>query len=573
MTISISDIVSVQPGVLGTGGSPLALNGVFLTKNSLIPSNTVQSFSSTDSVTLYLGSDSTEEITVSETYFSGFDGSTIKPGTIMFAPYESEDREAFIRSGTFTEIEFSDIQAITGTLSIVVDGYTHATNSIDLSSASSESVIASTLQTALNADLDDLSTITGSVASDVLTVTNVAEGVIAEGQHLYGGTVSTDTVILLQLTTTESDSSLGGKGTYQLDKTSTQTSTTLHTKPADVIVSWNPILECFFIKSGCSGDVSTISFATGTAAESLLLTSSTGAIPSQGTVADTPATAMNRLKGLTQNWVSFTTMWEPNLVNKKLFASWSNSQNNRYLYIAWDTDAQATVNGSSTCFGAVAKTLGYNGVTCVYNTRTLAAFLLGTIASIDFSRLNGRITAAFKTQSGMEPTVSDQQEATNLLANGYNFYGRYSTANDNFNFLYNGQMPGIWKWIDTYVNQVYLNSQFQLALISLLTSVKSIPYNPSGYALINAAMQDPIIAAKNFGAIRTGIQLSESQKAQLKNAAGVDISDAMTYAGYYVQILDPGVQVRGNRGTPVINFWYTDGGSVHKISLASINVM
>ena len=32
-------------------------------------------------------------------------------------------------------------------------------------------------------------------------------------------------------------------------------------------------------------------------------------------------------------------------------------------------------------------------------------------------------------------------------------------------------------------------------------------------------------------------------------------------------------QVRGLRGTPVINFWYTDGGAVQKISLASINIM
>jgi len=40
-----------------------------------------------------------------------------------------------------------------------------------------------------------------------------------------------------------------------------------------------------------------------------------------------------------------------------------------------------------------------------------------------------------------------------------------------------------------------------------------------------------------------------------------------------LQVLDPGAQVRGNRGTPVINFWYTDGGAVQQITLASIDIL
>lgn len=108
--------------------------------------------------------------------------------------------------------------------------------------------------------------------------------------------------------------------------------------------------------------------------------------------------------------------------------------------------------------------------------------------------------------------MTDQQIAANLLANGYSFYGNYATANDDFNFLYDGRMTGKWKWLDTFVDQVYLNSQFQLAMLSLLTSVKSIPYNESGYSLIRAAMIDPIEAALDFGSVRKGIALSASQK-------------------------------------------------------------
>ena len=312
---------------------------------------------------------------------------------------------------------------------------------------------------------------------------------------------------------------------------------------------------------------------TGTLSAGLKLTSATGMLLSQGDDVDTPATCMDMVKSKTQNWVDFMTIWEPLIADKTAFAVWTNAQNQRYAYIVWDTDAQAIVNGSTTNFGYLAKTAAYDGVVPVYNTKELAAFVLGSVASIDFSRTNGRITAAFKSQPGFTATVTDQQIAANLLANGYSFYGAYSTANDNFNFLYNGQMTGKWKWLDTFVDQVYLNSQFQLALLSLLTSVKSIPYNESGYSLIRAAMIDPITAGLNFGSIRTGITMSASQKAQVNQAAGQDVSTIIEQQGYYLQILDPGAQVRGDRGTPVINFWYTDGGAVQKINVASIDIM
>jgi hypothetical protein len=345
------------------------------------------------------------------------------------------------------------------------------------------------------------------------------------------------------------------------------------TGPSAPTCAWNAVNSTFTLTSPTTGDASSITFATGALSAGLMLTSATGAILSQGQAVDTPTTAMDSVKAATQNWVDFMTLWEPVTADKELFAEWSNAQNQRFVYVAWDSDAQAIVQGSSTCFGAIAKNLAYDGVMCVYNTKELAAFVLGTVASIDFTRTNGRITAAFKSQSGFVPTVTDQQIAANLLENGYSFYGAYATANDQFNFLYDGNLPGKLKWLDAFVNQVYLNSQFQLALLSLLTNVKSIPYNEQGYSLIRAAMIDPINGGINFGSIRTGITLSESQKAQVNQAAGRDVSTTIEQQGYYLQILDPGAQVRGNRGTPVINFWYTDGGAVQKITVASIDVM
>jgi hypothetical protein len=65
----------------------------------------------------------------------------------------------------------------------------------------------------------------------------------------------------------------------------------------------------------------------------------------------------------------------------------------------------------------------------------------------------------------------------NLLANGYNFYGAYASANNLFQFLQNGQISGTWLWIDPYVNQIKLNSDLQVAfMLTLLAQAKALPY-------------------------------------------------------------------------------------------------
>lgn len=489
--IPASDIVTVNPGVIDSGGNPLALNGVILSQSAYIPTDSAQSFASASAVSDFFGPSSTE-YALAQTYFLGFDNSTIKPGRMFFAPYVAAARAAWLQSGSLLGMTLAQLQALSGVVTVTVNGVVKSTTSVNLATATSFSNAATMIAAAFTAG------------------------------------------------------------------------------PA---VTWDAVKSVFIFTSSTTGAASTIGFGSGTLSAGLKLTAALGSITSQGSDVDTPATAMDSVKALTQNWVTFMTMWEPLIADKTLFAEWSNAQNQRYLYVCWDTDAQAIVNGSTTNFGYLAKSREYDGVTCVYNTAKLAAFVLGTIAAIDFSRTNGRITLKFKAQSGFTPTVTDLQIADNLRDNGYNFYGSWATANDQFNGFAEGSMSGKWKWIDTFVDQVYLNSQFQLALMSLLFAVKSIPYNQDGYSLIRAAMIDPIQQGLNFGSIRTGVTLSASQKAQVNSSAGRDVSGDIENQGYYLQILDPGAQVRGNRGTPITNFWFTDGGAIHRINVASVDIL
>lgn len=338
-------------------------------------------------------------------------------------------------------------------------------------------------------------------------------------------------------------------------------------------VTYDAQRQAFVIASTTDGAASAITFATGTLSTSLKLTQAAGAVLSQGAVAGVPATNMAAVTRITQNWASFTTTFEPDTDEKVAFSAWTNSTNRRYAYVGWDTDAQAVVPNSTACWAALIKAANHFGSIAVYQDKLHAAFVVGTIASIDFERLNGRITLAFKAQSGLSASVQDQTTGDVLIANGYNFYGAYATANDQFVFFYPGQVSGDYAWADSYVNQIWMNNGFQLALMSLLTASPSIPYNDGGYSLIEQACMDPINAALNFGAVRAGVALSAQQAALVNNAAGLDISTTLATRGWYLQIQPASAQVRAARGTPPMTFWYMDGQAVQKLTLASIELM
>ncbi|MGP2516373.1 DUF3383 domain-containing protein [Yersinia sp. 2545 StPb PI] len=337
-------------------------------------------------------------------------------------------------------------------------------------------------------------------------------------------------------------------------------------------VTFDSIQSAFTIKSTTSGAASTIGYATGTLSAGLKLTNATSAVTSQGADQTNPVEFMTNLVLRTQNFGAFTTAFEPELESKLAFSQWTNSTNKRYAYIGFDTDANAIVADSTNTWAYAVKQAEYEGSCMVYGDLTHAAFVLGVTAAIDFTRTNGRITYAFKRQGGLLPSTTDETEATNLIANGYNFYGRYATSSDEWNFFYPGSVSGSFKWMDAYVNQIQLNASLQSAMLNLLLSVGSIPYNNPGYALVETACLDPLNAAINFGAIRTGTTLSETQIAQIQFAIGSDVSQAIIAKGYYLQIVPATAQIRSARTSPSMTLYYADGGAIQKLTLASIEI-
>lgn len=344
-------------------------------------------------------------------------------------------------------------------------------------------------------------------------------------------------------------------------------------------VTWDSILGAFVFTSNTTGLTSTVTFVSGTPAATLLLTQATGAVLSQGAVAAVPATFMdNIVDNITGDWATFALLFDPDAGSgntaKMAFAAWVSLQGDQYAFVCWDTDASpANSSSAPTSMGALIAAANYSGICLIWGpTFEKAAFVCGTAASINFSQTNGRITFAFRRQDGLLPDVTSGLVAQNLIANNYNFYGAYATRSQGFNFFFDGGVSGKFVWFDSYIDQIWLNSQLQLAILTGMTNVKSIPYNSAGYGLIEAFCMDPINAALNFGAIRKGVTLSAAQIEEINLAAGANVANIVQTRGWYLQILDASPQVRAARGSPPCTLWYSDGGSVQKIDLESIEV-
>lgn len=575
MNIPASQLVNVIPGVLLPGGNALSLNAIMLTESERVLQGQVQAFETLADVQDWFGPSSIEA-TLAAVYFAGFTNSFTLPGTLYFASYNEAAVEAYLRSGSFAGVTLAQLQAFNGTLIVTIDGSVITTPNIDLAAAVSFTNAAALIQAGLQAagsKFVGVGTISDGAGGpgNILDVTAVTSGALSIGDIVVGGPQPATITAFL--------TGNGGVGTYTVGGAAQDFDPGgAITVASAATVTYDAQLQRFLIHSATTGVDSSIGFATGTIAEELKLQAAQGAQLSQGADAAVPGDFMAAVALTEQNWASFMTTFEPDTAGKLAFAQWVQTTNQRYAYVAWDSDPLALVADQPTTFGAQCVAADMVGIYPHYepaddngNGRK-AAFICGCIASIDYEQPNSRITFAFKGQPGLVADITSASVAAALESNGYNYYAAYATANDRFVFEQRGSTPGPWVWFDPYVNQIWLNSALQLALMSLLAQQPSIPYNSQGYNLIRAACTDPIQRALANGVIQPGVTLSNSQRAQVNTAAGQNIADALQNNGYYLQILAAPPETRVVRGSPPMTLWYTDGGSIQKIELASIDV-
>jgi hypothetical protein len=234
-TIPASSIVDVIPNVVGAGGTARAIIGLVIDDTARVPvaplGSTI-SFPDQPSVAAYFG-DSSNQAKFATTYFNGYTSRTAIPSALLFTQCPAVGASAYLRGGSVASLTIPQLQSLSGTLSIVMDGYARNGGTVNLSGDNSFSAAAGTIQTALNTSLPSEASVTGSIAPETasvtasiagyqMTVSNVASGVLVPGGVLSGSGVTGGTKITRQLSGTP-----GGIGVYTVAPSQTIVSETL----------------------------------------------------------------------------------------------------------------------------------------------------------------------------------------------------------------------------------------------------------------------------------------------------------------------------------------------------------
>ncbi|MBE1237494.1 DUF3383 domain-containing protein [Phaeovibrio sulfidiphilus] len=334
-------------------------------------------------------------------------------------------------------------------------------------------------------------------------------------------------------------------------------------------VSWSSLFRAFTITGGRAGADLAVDFADGSLAGPLGLSREAGAVLSQGAAPMTPAEQMAAIAAVTRNWVTFTTVWKASHEDMVAFARWAADQGTAYLYAPWDNDPALLQPGNVTTSAHALRQANAGATALWWGDARYAVFMAGVAASIDWERRDGSITFAFKAQEGLPASVETLGDALALEAQGVNYIGDFATRNDQFVLSYSGCMFGSWRWIDTYVNAVWLFNALQVALVNGLRQTPRVPYTERGYGLVRSWIQDPVNRALSNGAITPGMTLTEGQRARINREAGTDISRNVEREGYFIRLSDPPPANRAGRESPIVSLWYTDAGAIHKLDVTS----
>ena len=351
--------------------------------------------------------------------------------------------------------------------------------------------------------------------------------------------------------------------------------------------SYDSLRQAFVITSGTTGVSSAVGFpTTSTLATGLLLTAATGAVQSSGAIAASPASIMSAITLVSQDWVSFMTVVDPDAGAaggpiKQLFSQWCAQQNDSYFYVAYDSDpTPSTTLPDASCFAQqVADLDGTFPIWSATQGAQNAAFVCGLVAAIAFTTAGGRTNFAFRSSPALSPDITNDTIFGNVTGepgnpgNGYNSYAKIGTRTAQYSWLQQGSVTGAWNWASSYVNQIYWNSQFQNDFAIFLTNNKNLPYVQMTYSAIRSALQSEIDAMGAFGAWVAGGELS-SEQAQEVNAlcGGLNVAPIIQTQGWYLYVAAPPPSVQQEQGSPTVIFVYFDGLSIGALSMASVDV-
>ena len=338
--------------------------------------------------------------------------------------------------------------------------------------------------------------------------------------------------------------------------------------------AYNSDLGEITLTTTTKGENATLSFgaapASGTDLAALLgFTEDAGAVLSQGSKALSISANLDKICNVTRNWTQFTTLEEvTDEETAQAFAAWAVGEYDDYVYVFWSSDDKMT--NQLTIDATIAKTLSsYSTTFALYcKTNAAAATVIAYPATIKWDANQGMKVLFGKQVTGVPAIVTDETIASTLDDLKVSYIGEFATRNATFTIFNRGAMMGSkYGFYDAAIGMIWLRAKIQRACMDGFSSVNRVPYNEKGYALIDAWISDPIREAKKVGVIDEGVSLSDSQKAQITQEVGEDISDTLYSNGYWFGIEDPASNVRAERGSPSVSLYFTYAGSVQKLEM------
>lgn len=350
-------------------------------------------------------------------------------------------------------------------------------------------------------------------------------------------------------------------------------------KALGVTVSFSVSTASFVVTSSKIDNSSSVDFASGGLATSLRLTQAEQAIKSPAVINPTVKSLLDKMRAQSQQFCTVFLSWIPDQTEAMNFSQWADTAQpkNQVAVIINDNSKNATSLQTGASLGEKIAAKQYNNTILVYDNFNLCAALSGFAASLDTDQENGRHTAAFRRNSKVTPNVIGENEAKALEANGYNYYGYYANAfqNEDLRFVFPGIISGEYINFDSWICQVYIYRRFQRAFAELLLNTPQIPYNADGQGLISASMVPAITDMLKFGAICSGVTLTQSQNTYLKSVDLTQDNINSIYSKGYVYFIGMSAvsgEDRAKGKSPPIAFFYTDGGSVRRINMTATEI-
>lgn len=502
MSISFSVFNPITSIVENNISNQKIFAGLALTNNALIPTtNPMLKFISLDAVGTYFGLSSVEYARARK-YFAAYSTAETTPAYIYFGKFISAAIAPYIRGAKISSpaTQLALLQLTSaGVLNVVINGVNYNTTGIDLTTATSMSDVASIITTDIQ---------------------------------------------------------------------------TAHVTLTNFTITYDGVRNTFFAKNDVTGSAETMNYfssATGGLVFGLLFAQVQGAILSQGADAQTVPENLQRLKPLflDQFTIMFTDEMDGFVTDAEnvALAQWVSDQDSKYNSLVWANQGPIESETDTSSVWYLINQAGIENCSIfdelnLDNSDRVFAYS-GIIASLDLTQLNSAITPAFKTQDGLEPSVSDTDIAIILNDKKINYYGNVGISGSPtvLNFFYGGYTTGKWGYTDNLVGQVWIAYQCNVSIARLFTSIGQVVNDPDGAGLVRAALTDAVETAVFNGIIAKGVNFDTATQLYIKTRYGINPVD-LTNNGYVIINSPSTPSQRQNRISSVWSILYVKGSAI-----------